>query len=244
MNIEITHIRHRNTFFSLTILGVCILLSVSGLAQEADTTEYAPGKAKTFEFTFDPVKPVYTFGKDLDQTLFGLTAAYYWERKNEDYSFWGVQMNWAHIDSDKNTYFNGLEDVEDITSSNFFGLQAMLRYYPNFFFWKIEPFAEVAFGTNFFMTTTTRYYFDEDESSDFDFNEFDFGLAYGLGVGFTTHIAGQFFIVTKCSFFGGNSVTYQYKTGTDEIVPLDNFRDETSQTNYIRYQIGVSFTFY
>ena len=215
-----------------------------GMSQDIDSVEESSIKAKIFELTFDPVVPVYTFGRDLDQTLYGLTAAYYWERKNQDYSFWGVQANWAHIDSDRNTYYRGAEEVEDITSSNFFGIQAMLRYYPDFFFWRIEPFAEVSFGTNFFTTTTTRYYFDEDDSSDFDFNEFDFGLSYGLGIGFTTQIVQQFFLVTKCSFYGGNAVTYQFKDGIDEVVPLDNFQTETSQTNYLRFQIGVSFTFF
>jgi len=200
MDIEFTHIRHR----LLRCTGIIVIVVICGSsilkAQENDSLAYSDTRAKIFEFTFDPVVPVYTFGRDLDQTLFGLTAAYYWERKNQDYSFWGVQTNWAHIDSDKNTYFNGFEEVEDITSSNFFGIQAMLRYYPNFYFWRIEPFAEVSFGSNFFTTTTTRYFFDEDDSSDFDFNEFDFGLSYGLGVGLTTQIVDQFFLVTKCTF--------------------------------------------
>ncbi|NNE26967.1 MAG: autotransporter outer membrane beta-barrel domain-containing protein [Saprospiraceae bacterium] len=222
-----------------SMLGILIPLN----SQEADSILNQAYKAKIFEFTFDPIIPVYNFGRDLDQTLFGLTAAYYWERNKQDYSFWGVQMNWAHIDSDRNTYFNGVEEVEDLTSSNFFGAQFMLRYYPDFFFWRIEPFAELSFGSNFFTTTTTRYYFDEDNSSDFDFNEFDFALSYGLGIGFTTQIVQQFFLVTKCSFYGGNTVTYQYQDGEDEIVPLDNFRNETSQTNYIRFQVGISFTF-
>ena len=214
---------------------------------EKDSTENEI-KAKIIDFSLDAILPIQTFKDKVDKNMFGFTLAYLFERESINYDFWGFQFDYGHLGSRSNSYLApanlGYVEVEDRSGSNFIGLHFVYRYYLPFYFWRIEPFAEANLGTKMFYTHTTRNYFDEEGSSDFDFDEFDMNLSYGIGLGFTLHIAGQYFFVSKMHFYSGNSLTYLVPSdGIDEI-PVNNFITETTQTNLIRLQFGLSYTFF
>lgn len=217
-------------------------------AQEEDTTSVETPVARTFDFTLDAVLPVQTFNEKLGKDMFGFTLAYLFERKSRNYDFWGIQFDYGHLGYRSNTYLapasQGYVDVDERTGSNFIGFHFLYRYYTPFFFWRIEPFAEAALGTKMFYTHTTRNFFDEEGTTDFDFDEFDMNISYGIGIGFTAQIAGQFFFVSKLHFYSGNSLTYLVPGDGDDEVPINNFFSETTQTNLLRLQFGLSYTFF
>ncbi|NNK90145.1 MAG: hypothetical protein HKO89_06005 [Saprospiraceae bacterium] len=216
--------------------------------QSEDTIAVDEPRAKIFDFTLDAVMPVQTFNEKLGKDMFGFTMAYYVERKSKNYDFWGFQFDYGHLGSRTNRYLTpanqGIIEVDERTGSNFVGLHFMYRYYTPFFFWKIEPFAEAALGTKMFYTNTTRNFFDEEGSSDFDFDEFDMNVSYGVGIGFTAQLSGQFFFITKMHFYSGNSLSYLVPKDGDDEIPINNFFTETTQTNLVRLQFGVSYTFF
>ncbi len=213
---------------------------------EEDYTE-EDYRAKVVEFTIDPVFPVNTFGRVLDRDLFGLSLSYLVERDSDQYDFFGFQLSYTHIGAISNNLIvpgqSGQIEISERTGSNFLGAHFIYRYYLPFFFWKVEPFAEASFGTNMFYTSTSTTFYDAEETTDFDVNEFDMGISFGLSTGFTLHLTSQSFIVAKLYYYSGNAISYTIDDEETEEISIDNFRNETSQTNHLRLQLGISYTF-
>lgn len=224
-------------FLSLT-MGLLGFAS-RGIAQEADIEgeeAYITHKLKFVEFSVDRVYPIQTFKRNVDTNLWAAKLGYQRQLKKEKLDYVGFQVSFTQLDADSNTFIDS--DVR--TSSNFVGAYFNFRHFPNLYFWRIEPFAEVALGPQFFYTQTTTSFFDVDSANDIEFNEVDTGVGYGIGVGFMLHITGQVFFTTQASYFGGTAVTYLTERDNQFAFPLDNFRPETSQINFIKLQFGIS----
>lgn len=223
----------------LTLL-MGLLMGVSHISAQdvdiKDDEEYTVNKLRFVEFTMDRLYPVQTFKSSLDQNLWGFKLGYLVQLKKEKLDYMGFQLNFSQLGTDSNSFF----DSTVRTSSNFVGAYLTFRHFPNLYFWRIEPFAEVALGPQFFYTQTTTSFFDVDSTNDIDFDEVDTSLGYGIGVGFMLHITGQVFFTAQANYFGGTAVTYLVERGNQFVFPLDNFGPETSQTNFIKLQFGIS----
>ncbi len=190
------------------------------------------------EFTLDPTIPLYSFKENLNKNLFGISMAYLRQRKPERFDYFGIQFSYAHIGSITESFF----DFEDRTSTELMNLKFLYRYFPNFYFWRIEPFVEIGIGPQVIYTVTSTNYFLDDTSS-LNFDESDFGLVYGIGLGFTTYLTGQVFLLTKVNFNNGTAMTYYVPQEYDQGLPIDNFDPETSAINYINWQLGLTVSF-
>lgn len=206
---------------------------------QTDNEEYVQAKMiNFFEFSLDPSTPVYSFKDKLDRNMFGFSLAYLRQRKAERYDFFGIELSYAHMGSITADFF----EFEDRTGSNLINVQLLYRYYPDFFFWRIEPFIEAKFGPQWMYTQTTTTSFIDD-SSNLIFEHSDMGLAYAVGLGFTGHIASQVFLLAKINYNGGTSVTYYVPGEYTSGLPIDNFTPETSPVNYLNWQLGISVSF-
>ena len=131
---------------------------------ENESEEYSDyeTRAKFADASYFAMIPVQTFGDIMNRDLHGFSLSYLQERKNSDYNFWGVELSYNHIGSDRNSFvgtgYNGPFDIEELTGSNLWSVHFLYRVYPDFFFWRIEPYVEVALGTNMFFTTTSTTY--------------------------------------------------------------------------------------
>ena len=227
-------------FCNIRWISLCLLcLFASELqSQEEYISEEEIPLVNFAEFTLDPVVPLYSFGDLVDKNLFGFSLAYLRQRKRNRIDYFGGQLSYAHIGSITQSFI----DFEDRTSSEIINLKFLYRYFPNFFFWRVEPFLELGFGPQVIYTFTTTTSFLDDTAS-LNFESSDFGLAYHACLGFTTHITGQVFFLTKFSFNGGTSMSYyvpgEYVSG----LPFDNFFRETSSVNFIQWQLGLTVSF-
>ena len=201
-----------------------------------DTSEGEIQKLRFVEFSVDRIYPIQTFRNNVNRNLWNGKLGYLFQLKKEKLDFVGFQLNFSQIDQASEIFF----DSEISTASNFVGLFAMFRHFPDIYFWRIEPYAEVTFGPQFFYTQTTTSFFDVNIANDVRFNDFDTGVAYGIGAGFMLHITGQVFFTLQANYFGGTSATYFIEQENLGGFPLDNFESETSQTNYIKFQFGIS----
>ncbi|MDA8692980.1 hypothetical protein N9L92_02880 [Saprospiraceae bacterium] len=193
-------------------------------------------KLRFVEVSVDRIFPIQTFRRNVNKNLWNGKLGYLVQLKKEKLDFIGLQLNFSQIDQSSELFF----DSEISTVSNFVGLFAMFRHFPDLYFWRIEPFAEVTFGPQFFYTQTTTSFFDVSISNDVRFNEFDTSIAYGVGAGMMLHLTGQIFFTAQANYFGGTSATY-FVEGVDlGGFPFDNFNSETSQTSYIKLQFGIS----
>jgi hypothetical protein len=246
----------RNSFYSICFLVSFFLSShflngqvESSQAGYSDTVmEGKTSRAKFADICFNALYPINTFGDILQRNLYGFSVAYHVERKNSDYHFWGFQVSYNHLGSDSNTFLgsgpNGVFDIDEYTSTNLWSVHMLYRIYPDFYFWRIEPFFEGALGTNMFITSTNSTFYDVNPSTQFNFNEFNMGLSYGLNVGFTLHIAADFLFISKFGYYSGNNTTYLVDGDNGSAVPLGNFNAETSQTNSLQLKLGLCYSFY
>lgn len=229
------------TLFACCIYMFAVNSDVSAQANE-DIVEYSeeiPSRLINFiDFSLDPVYPIYSFGELVDDNLFGLSLSYLRQRKQGRFDYFGVQFSYTHVGSLTRSFL----DFEDRTGTNIMSLHFLYRYYPDFFFWRVEPFLEVGFGPQAIYTVTTTTFF-LDDSVNLNFEEFDMGISYSVGMGFNFYISGQFFFLSKLGFNGGSAVSYFVPEEYVQGLPFDNFRAETSAINFLRWQLGVAVSF-
>jgi len=225
------------------ILFVFLMSFVSGFLVQAQdiNSAYNVDTTKLINFaelSLDINNPIYSFGNRLDKTLYGLSVSYLRQRNVTRPDCFGVQFSYAHIGSITQNFF----DFEDRTGTNLMSLRFLYRFYPDFYFWRIEPFIETSFGPQLVYTVTTTTSFIDDSAS-LNFEESDMGISYGVGLGFSTYISGQVFLLTKFSFNGGSSLTYFMPGDYIQGLPFENFYAETSSINYLNLQLGLSVSF-
>lgn len=229
----------RQTLFTAITGFAFVFFSMPALMSQDEDLDYEePAKLNFFEFSVDPILPAYQFSERLGKDLVGVSFAYLRQRKLDRMDFFGVQFSYVHIGSITETFF----DFEDRTSTELLNLRFVYRFFPDFYFWRVEPFIEASFGPQLVFTGTSTSYF-LDDTANYQFEETDYGISYGAGVGFIFHIAGQFFFLTKYSFMGGNTVNYyvpgEYVSG----LPFENFEFESSSINYHNLQFGLTISF-
>lgn len=224
-----------------TLIYICsiVVLSFTSAYVQAQDEDYSVERPINFvEFSIDPVNPIYSFGDLVDKNLIGFSLAYLRQRNLDRLDYFGVQYSYVHVGSITESFF----DFEDRTSTELMNLKFLYRYFPDFFYWRFEPFIEMGFGPQVIYTLTTTTFFTDD-AANLSFDKSEFGLGYHIGLGLTTHIAGQVFLLTKFNFNGSTSMTYlvpeEYQSG----LPIDNFKSETSPVNYLNWQLGLTVSF-
>ena len=227
-------IRSIKLFYILVLLS---LISFSLNSQE-EYGEESEVRLNYIEFTVNPVYPIQTFKNKIDKNLLGFSISYLKQREASRLDYFGIQFSYTHFGSLTQDFI----DFEDRTGTNMMSLNFLYRYFPNFYFWRVEPFLEVGIGPQFIYTLTTTTFFNDD-TIDYNHEESDFGLNYFIGAGMTIHITDQVFFLSKLSFNGGTSMTYflpgEYQFG----LPIDNFTPETSSISLLNLQLGLSVIF-
>ena len=235
--IKMNHILKKLIVLLLTPI-VIGLGSVSLDAQTETVEDSLFYPVRFVDFSVDYVLPLGTFKEALDRNLWGFTFSYLHQRNSKNVDYFGAQFNYAHIGSTTGSFL----DLDVKTSTNHFSTLFLYRNYPDFYFWRIEPFLEVALGPQFFYTVTTTTFLP-DQTNDLDFNEFDVALAYGLNAGFSMHIYGQVFFLYKMGYYGGTPITYLVDEDVPFSNPIEAFSPETSSTNRLRFNFGVAVSF-
>jgi hypothetical protein len=105
-------------------------------AQSDDDSIFTDKKINYLEFTLNPTYPVYTFKEKLGKNLFGISLAYLRQRKLDRLDYFGFQFSYAQIGSINQLF----PQFEDTTVTNMMSFHLMYRYFPDFYFWRIEPF--------------------------------------------------------------------------------------------------------
>lgn len=227
-----------NIILKIVLVFVFPLLITQVSAQEAVESEEIETKLSYFDFTLMPVYPTNTFNDKYMGSPFGFSIAYTKQRKPGRLDFLGAQFNYAHLGA-LTTLFT---DLEARTGSNMMNLQLLYRHFPNFFFWKFEPFIEASFGPQWMYTISTTTLFAND-ATDIRFEESDFGITYAVGAGFTFYIADGFMFMSKANFASSTSMTYLVEGEDLGGFPIENFSPETSPINNIQLHFGISYVF-
>ena len=228
-------------FLQLLILNQSAVAQDEDYSEEEYTESYA---AWMFEASYTLFDPINTFGRAVEGAKSGFNISVLKQAKPGSDMFFGLSGYYTQLGNDvqENVTSQG-EAVDDIASSNVLGFDFTLRYYPDLVFGIVEPFVEAHLGTRFYYTITKSYFPVFDETIDYRANETNSSLAYGFGLGTHVVIDESWALNFKCSYQLANIARYYVKNGENNVDPLENFDLEFSSTDWIRYDIGVSFIF-
>jgi len=229
------------SFLNFLVFTCFLSLIPFGVSAQYDTTSASKEDTRIvnfIEFSVDALNPVYDFGDQLDKNLVGFSINYLRQRKKTRLDYFGVSLSYAHIGSLTASFI----DFEDRTSTEMLNMKFLYRYFPSFYFWRIEPFIELGFGPQLIYTLTTTTSFLDDASS-LNFENSDFGLAYHAGIGMTAYLVGQVFLHVKFNLNGATSMTYYVPQEYIAGLPIENFNPETSSINYLAWQFGLTVSF-
>jgi|GEM_PF-732205 len=191
-----------------------------------------------FDFTLNPSFPLNTFNEKYSGSPFGFSFSYLKQRKPGKMDFMGAQFSYANL----GFLTNSFNEFDIRTGTNWMNLQFLYRHFPDFYFWKIEPFIEASFGPHWMYTITTTTLF-VDGTTDYDIEDSDLALTYAVGLGFTLYIADGFALLAKANLTSSTALTYNIPGEDFGGFPFDNFETETSSLNYIQLQLGISYIF-
>jgi len=198
------------------------------------------------DFNITNQYPMSTFSKNAGGTSLGISFAYYNNFRDKDDLFWGLHYSNFRISRLSNRY-NVRDQFADYelfgkTKTSLIYFAYGLRYYPDLYSEKFEPFIDVKMGPNFVYTFTSNTIAGS-EDSDLNFNNSDvsFGYAMGLGIQYNVRLGQALHFIVN--YHGGTSATYYINQDKGLTIPLDNFERRTTQLDYLQIAFGLTFGF-
>ncbi len=231
----------RFIMFLVFMLFVCV-----SYAQEEEEVA-GDFLVNNIEFTINPTFPIGSFSDNIgDKNLTGFSLSYLRQRDIESsYSFVGGQIEYLRLGSDFSNAFIGSPTSSALnTTSNIINALAQYRYYFSVYFGALEPFIEAKLGPQFLFSETTETFFENGQSFESNnLDEFDLGLAYGVGLGFSYAIYEGLLISFKTNIMSGTASTYLVENNSELPNTIDNFNRVTSTVTYLNLQLGVGYIF-
>ena len=226
---------------SLKILTIhtLLLFAVIGTlsAQEVDFGDEIveePLPARLVGLNFNGLFPQGTFKRNLgEEKGFGVGAFLLYQSSPFSPHFLGFDIEYDNL-YNESAVINGLEEV---INSGYLSINFNWRIFPNVKLWKIEPYFEAYLGPNFIFTSTNLL--DENgDSIEFNFNETNFGLEYGIGAGITIPFGDNWYFDAQFSRTQTSIARYL-------ILPDANssFREVNSANDHNKLKIGVVYSF-
>jgi len=232
----------------LSFFLLIFFVSNSIIAQEQEVEEeYTESYASSIiEGSISILDPIFNFGDEIDGIRLSLNAGYYHPLGEDNQMYLGFSGYYAQLDRDvQQNVTSAGENVNDIANSNMVGLDFGMRYYPNFSVLNIEPYIEANLGARSFYTVTKAFFPDLDETIDRETQEFNIAMGYGFSLGLHIYVSDETAINLKTNFQFSNIARYysELEDNPNNEFPIDNFELQTSQTDFIRYDLGVSYFF-
>jgi len=190
--------------------------------------------------------PIETFAKNLTRTSFGLGFSYFNNFSKKDDLFWSLHVSGFRIARLSNSYtvFDqfGQYDLFTKTKTSLLFLGYGVRYYPDIYTPKLEPFIDVKMGANYIYTFTSDTLAGSEEAEVmFNNNDFSFAYMVGLGVQYNVRIGQAFHFVLN--YNGGTNATYYIDGEKGQQIPFDNFVRRTTELDYVQAAFGLTLGF-
>jgi len=231
------------SFFIITFLSATMIFAQETESEDEDTEAYS---SSIIEASISILDPIFNFGDEIDGIRMSFNGGYYHPVGEGDQMYIGLSTSYSMIDRDVQLNVTAAgENVNDIANSNMLAIDLAMRYYANFSFLNIEPYIEANLGTRSFYTVTKAFFPDLDETVDRQSREFNIALGYGFSGGIHIYVGDQTALNLKTNFQFSNIAKYysELEDNPNNPMPIDNFELQTSQTDFIRYDLGVSYFF-
>jgi len=228
----------------MSLYAALNLVGQDSAATVIDTTHETIEDVSFVEFDFDFLLTSGSFGTTIDRNLAGFTFSYLNQASSKTYSFFGFQLSRYGVGRRSGVVNSNGFEFSDNTATVFYTLQALYRVYSPFFYKNIEPFVEAALGPQFIYTGTSTTFFDELSTTEYNFEETNFGISYGLSIGLNCKIYDRYSLLLKAGYFSSNAV--DFLVPRDDLnfeLPVDNFDLRNTQLTYLKLQLGLAYSF-
>lgn len=220
------------------------------LAQEGehfDTLDNA-SRVVLIEGGMDFSLPLRTYADRVNTFGFGFAGKFLIQTKSESGTFIGMGGYYHSYENAIVNYIDFFDNVQinvaDRVATHDIGLECYARHFPGYVFWRFEPYIETSIGVKWIYSTSTSTDVDTNESLNFDFIQNDLAFTYGASVGTQIHIKDTWFVNASIGYYGSTSATYHGReTGLTGIDAIDYFRLNTSLTDVMRINVGVTWAF-
>lgn len=217
-------------------------------AQEAPAADGA--RVRMLSFGIGGLRPKAAFGKKLTGSQFQFNVSFIDQVKPAKPLFAGIELGYAHLEglnAELPFVVDGeSEDWDVTTNSQLLSLDLLARYYLPLRVSTLEFFSEFNVGGNLFFTTTAFSPPDVDEMGDTDWENTDFAMRYGVGMGCNYPVSDKIYIQARIGYTAGLSAEYfTLKKETVQIVDstIESFELQKSTTDVLKWDIGVTFAF-
>lgn len=187
------------------------------------------------------------FERNFPNTKLGFEMGYLRQIKSEKPLFWGISLYYTFLESQRATFQEPLDfslvDFNYTTTTNLWGLNGKMRFYPNLYLGKLESYLEAQLGYKWIYTGTTKEFVDDEDSSDFNIEKGNLSLTYGISAGLNYPISDDIYINFRANYLPGLSVSYYVKDDRNmlEFSTIDKFNIKNSTTDIIRWDVGITF---
>lgn len=200
------------------------------------------------EFSLGLNQPLGRFKSNVDKEVFNPSTAYLRQLKVEKPLFYGLGLDWGFIDSymsevERQTSNGGAEIWDGNSSSYFVSASPMVRYFLDIGSARTFPYFSGHLGLDWFITTTTFTFPDSEESTS-NFDNSDWSMKYGAGMGIATEIHPEWFVNIQVQYTTSISTKYHVNTDKSLVLPLSSTIEaldlKKSPTTRILYSLGIS----
>lgn len=243
-----TNVSYMKSFGAYLLLFLFITINTyTAIGQQEEYIEEEITYISPFvEFGVSIIDPLFNFGRAKSDNIVGFGLSAYQPIGEDDQIYLGIILNYARIDRDvQNNQTFGGEDVNDIANSNMLGLSVGFRYFPEISFLGFDPFVEAQLGARSFYTVTKSFFPESSETTNQDTQDFNVAIGYGFVLGTEYYVSDNTAITLKLNFQLSNIANYyvELEENPQNMFPIDNFSFETSQVDFIAYELGISYLF-
>ena len=232
--------------FICLLFATTMIFGQDAVSQEVEE-EYTSPKINFLEMNASFTNASGFFERNFPKTKFGFEAGYLRQIKPEKPLFWGISLYYAFMESQGATFQEpldfGFADFDYNSTTNLWGLNGKLRFYPNLYLGKLETYLEAQLGYKWIYTGTTKSLVDDEDSSDFYIEKGSLSLTYGISAGLNYPVSDNVYINFRANYLPGLSVPYYVKDERNvlEFSSIDKFNIKNSTTDIIRWDVGVTF---
>ncbi len=192
------------------------------------------------------MQPTGFLSRNIQNTKVGFEAGYLRQLKLEKPLFWGLSIYYHPINSGSATIQEVLDfdlvNFDYQTTSNVLGFNGKMRFYPDLNLGKLELYVEAQLGYKWFFTSTSKTLTNDQDSSDYSFEDSSLSLTYGASGGINFPLNDQLYLNFRANYLPGLSTSYYVRNDSNTLSfsTIELFDLKKSTTDIIRWDLGVT----
>jgi len=209
----------------------------------------AQDKVKFIEAGLGFSQPAGAFNAETIGLRFSGDIAYIKQLRPNQPLFWGLHSYYFTLGNRTGTFERPFDFVvQDFfysTTSNVWGNNLLLRFYPDVYLGNIELFVEAHLGFKYLFTVTSTRLDSSSDVSEYLSDSHSLSISYGATFGLQYPISNQWYVRGLLGYFPGISASYYVRNNDLPLVDstIDGFDLRRGPTDVFRFSLGVTYRY-